>query len=176
MASYNAYGAMDFARMVHQEQRRKYTGNPYSDHLAEVAGIVATVAPFGSMSLMVSVAWLHDCVEDQGVTAETLKAMFGSEVSQGVVALSDLETVGNRAERKAVSRARLAAADGWIQSIKCADLISNTASIVMHDPKFAEVYLAEKRALLDVLTKADPRLVMTAREQCGPTHQAGEAE
>jgi hypothetical protein len=50
-------------------------------------------------------------------------------------------------------------------TIKCADLISNTSSIVKHDPKFAEVYLEEKRLLLDVLTKADPWLVEIARKQ-----------
>jgi len=37
----------------------------------------------------------------------------------------------------------------------------------MHDPKFAVTYLEEKRLLLDVLTKADPRLLAMAREQAG---------
>lgn len=164
MSSYDAYKAMIFAREVHGLQVRKYTGNPYADHLAEVAGIVATVAPFGSMSLMASVAWLHDCVEDCGVEVSAIKTMFGAEVAQGVAALSDME-VGNRAERKAASRDRLSAADGWIQTIKCADLISNTSSIVMHDPDFAKVYLREKRELLAVMTKADPRLLDLARNQ-----------
>ncbi len=78
--------------------------------------------------------------------------------------LSDMET-GNRAERKAASRERLSRAAGWVQTIKCADLISNTSSIVQHDPKFAVTYLEEKRLLLDVLTNADSRLVRIAREQ-----------
>ena len=38
-----AFEAMSFAKSVHAGQVRKYTGNPYTDHLAEVAGIVATV-------------------------------------------------------------------------------------------------------------------------------------
>ena len=36
-----AYKAMMFARTVHAGQVRKYTGAPYTDHLAEVAGIPA---------------------------------------------------------------------------------------------------------------------------------------
>ena len=76
--------------------------------------------------------------------------------------LSDLET-GNRAERKDASRKRLAGAEAWVQTIKCADLISNTSSIVKHDPNFAVIYLKEKRLLLDVLDKADPRLMALAR-------------
>lgn len=154
---------MQFARKVHRDQRRKYTGNPYADHLAEVAGIVAAVAPRERCALMVAVAWLHDCVEDQGVTAEDLNREFGDEVTSGVLALSDLET-GNRNTRKAASRLRLAAASDWIQTIKVADLISNTASIVEHDPHFARRYLSEKRQLLAVMVDADPRLLAMAWE------------
>lgn len=153
--------AMLFARKVHANQRRKYTGNPYVDHLAEVAGIVAaaSLGPRG-----IATAWLHDCVEDQGVKSSELMELFGSVVTSGVMLLSDLET-GNRAERKAASRARLAQAPAWVQTIKVADLISNTSSIVEHDPKFAVAYLEEKRLLLDVMIKADPALLDVARCQ-----------
>lgn len=164
-----SFRAMMFAREVHKDQVRKYTGNPYSDHLAEVAGIVAAVIENGVISEggrqdMIAVAWLHDCVEDQGVSGQQILDEFGTTVLLGVMALSDLEE-GNRAERKAASRVRLAAAPGWVQTIKCADLISNTSSIVMHDLKFAVTYLEEKRLLLDVMTKADPRLLNIARAQ-----------
>lgn len=118
-----AFKAMQFSREAHKDQVRKYTGNPYADHLAEVAGIVATVAL--DTDHAVAVAWLHDCVEDQGIAPQTLVDEFGMIVTKGVLLLSDLET-GNRAERKAASRARLAAAPAWVQTIKCADLISNT--------------------------------------------------
>lgn len=30
-----AFEAMKFARYVHRNQVRKYTGNPYADHLAD---------------------------------------------------------------------------------------------------------------------------------------------
>jgi (p)ppGpp synthase/HD superfamily hydrolase len=170
-----AFEAMVFARQTHATQVRRYTGNPYADHLAEVAGIVSTVAsanaPWdvvdgveGRVDRMIATAWLHDCVEDQGVTESELAERFGTLVARGVMLLSDLEQ-GNRAERKAASRLRLSAAPGWVQSIKVADLISNTSSIVQNDPKFAVTYLEEKRLLLDVLTHADDRLIAVARNQ-----------
>ena len=136
-----AFEAMMFARHAHRNQVRKYTGNPYIDHLAEVAGILGTVER--AMPAL-AVAWLHDCVEDCGVTLSEIDDRFGSMVAIGVSGLSDMET-GNRSERKQKSRDRLAACSGWIQTIKCADLISNTSSIVKHDPKFAVIYLEEKR-------------------------------
>ena len=159
----NAFYAMDFARQVHVGQVRKYTGNPYSDHLAEVAGIVATVDGTDST---IAAAWLHDYVEDINPTdgLRVVQHRFGPQVAEAVRLLSDLE-VGSRVERKAYSRARLASAPAWVQTIKCADLISNTSSIVLHDPKFAVTYLAEKRALLEVLTLAHPALRRIAMEQ-----------
>lgn len=160
-----ALDAMQFARQIHVEQRRKYTNNPYADHLAEVAGIVSTVAvAHPDLQVTLATAWLHDSVEDQDVSAQELVDRFGLEVMRGVIFLSDLEK-GNRAERKAASRNRLAGAPAWVQDIKVADLISNTSSIVMHDLKFAVVYLEEKRLLLDVLTAANPALLAIARAQ-----------
>lgn len=156
-----AFDAMVFARQVHREQVRKYTGNLYADHLAEVAGIVAAV---GGTPEQIAAAWLHDCVEDQGVTRETLLARFGPTVTEAVMLLSDLEQ-GNRKTRKQLSRERLAGAPGWVQTVKVADLISNTSTIVKHDPNFAVVYLREKRMLLEALTEADPRLLALARCQ-----------
>lgn len=168
-----AYEAMLFFREVHAKQERKYTGNPYVDHLAEVAGIAITAwggwlpCCDGGVDIdqYIAVCWGHDSREDQGVNFEELVTRFGSTVADGITWLSDLET-GNRAERKAASRARLAQAPDWVQTIKCADLISNTSSIVKHDPKFAEVYLEEKRLLLAVLTKAHPGLHGLATQQC----------
>lgn len=156
-----AFRAMEFARLVHANQQRKYTGNPYADHLAEVAGIVSTVYPDPSI---IAVAWLHDCMEDQGVTFNTLLRKFDRHIASGVEWLTDVE-VGNRAARQAAARDRLGKAPGWVQTIKCADLISNTSSIVMHDPKFATVYLEEKRLMLEVLNRAHPLLLRMAKEQ-----------
>lgn len=156
-----AFRAMQFAREVHANQRRKYTNAPYFDHLAEVAGIASTVAAYAKEAVaveeIIATAWLHDCVEDQGVSKTLLVAEFGAIIARGVMLLSDLEE-GNRATRKRLSRERLAAAPGWVQTIKCADLISNTSSIVQYDPAFAKVYLEEKRLLLEVMTMADHRL------------------
>lgn len=164
-----AYEAMMFARKAHANQVRKYTGTPYTDHLAEVVGIATSVGwPSDAITndKFMAVCWLHDCVEDCGSSLAQIDFIFGTQVAAGVSGLSDVE-VGNRAERKAFSRVRLAACSGWIQTIKVADLISNTSSIVLHDPKFAVTYLEEKRLLLDVLTKADPQLLKIARSQAG---------
>lgn len=152
------FQAMTFAMEAHKHQKRKYTGNPYFTHLAEVAGLIATVRKDAAS---IAVAWLHDVIEDCGVTHDEILKNFGKEIADGVLALSDLEE-GNRSLRKRLSRERLGRADKRIQDIKVCDLISNTSSIVHHDPKFAKTYMREKRELLSYLTKANKRLLKIA--------------
>ena len=157
-----------FATAAHAAvaQLRKYTNEPYIVHPAEVVEIVRTVE---HTDTMLAAAWLHDTVEDTGVTLETIRAEFGAEVADLVGWLTDVSRPdhGNRAQRKAVDRAHTAAAPAAAQTIKLADLISNTRSIVAHDPKFAVTYLAEKRLLLEVMTRGDAELLARARSQIG---------
>jgi hypothetical protein len=102
-------------------------------------------------------------MEDCNISYETLRQNFNWEIAEAVLMLSDLEE-GNRETRKRLSRERLSKAYPYIQSIKVADIISNTASIVKHDPRFAVTYLEEKRLMLDVLTQADGRLLEIAND------------
>ncbi|WP_119271665.1 HD domain-containing protein [Taklimakanibacter deserti] len=155
------YEAMQFARQVHKDQKRKYTNEPYSSHLAEVAGIVAAVTDNPEA---LATAWLHDTVEDQHVDLRVIAQRFGEKVAEGVEALSDIEN-GNRKDREAASRQRLHAAAPWIQTIKVADIISNSSTIALHDPGYAPKYLDEKRAMLAVLDHADSRLMDIAVTQ-----------
>ena len=152
---------MMFARDKHKDQKRKYTNEPYFVHLAEVAALVETVsynrALGASSEVVIAASWCHDTIEDQNVTFEELEDLLGERAATGVLLLSDLEK-GNRATRKQLARERLRAAPAWVQTIKVADLYSNTPSIVAHDPEFAKVYVSEACAYLDVLTLADTRL------------------
>lgn len=156
--------AQVYAQAAHAAvgQRRKYTNEPYIVHPAEVARIVAGVP--GSTPDMVAAAWLHDVVEDTGCTFTDIHMAFGIDIATLVGWLTDVSQPhdGNRAHRKAVDRAHTAEAPAEAQTVKVCDLLSNTKSIVAHDPEFARVYLAEKRELLAVLTKAHPDVLAEA--------------
>ena len=154
-----------FATAAHAavSQKRKYTGESYIVHPAEVASIVEGI---GGTPQMIAAAWLHDTVEDTGVTFDVIEDAFGIQVRMLVDWLTDVSVPsdGNRATRKAIDRRHIAAAPADAQTVKLADLISNTRSIVQHDPKFAVTYLEEKTELLKVLTKGDARLLNQAQE------------
>ena len=144
--------ARTFASRAHYGQVRKYTGEPYIEHPLEVAKIVRK---HNGSKEMVAAALLHDVVEDTDVTLDEVRQEFGDAVANLVDDLTDVSKPedGNRAFRKAMDRDHTAQASAAAMVIKAADLISNTKSIVEHDPSFARVYLKEKRALLDVMFK-----------------------
>ena len=149
--------ALDFAARAHAGQVRKYTGEPYINHPIEVANIVATVP---HDEAMLAAAFLHDVVEDCGVANEEVATRFGPDVAELVHWLTDAARPedGNRAARKAIDRAHIADAPPRAKTVKLADLISNTSSIVVRDPGFAKVYMAEKALLMPLLTDGDARL------------------
>ncbi len=156
------HNAFAFAMHAHQGQTRKYTSDPYIIHPIRVADILRGI---NARPEMVAAAFLHDVLEDTDAKIYELREVFGNEITDLVIELTDVYVhphMGNRATRKRLERQRLAGASADAQTIKVADLIDNGISIEAHDPDFAKVYLVEKAALLEVMTKADPRLVAHA--------------
>ena len=164
--------AASFAERAHRNRvnedgsighKRKYTGECYTVHTKAVATMLAV---HGMSPEIVAAAHLHDTVEDCGVTLDEIEATFGRVVRQYVDDVTDVSkpSDGIRPVRKALDREHIANASAGGQTIKCADLIDNTKSIVPHDPDFARVYLSEKEAILSVITRADPTLLALAWE------------
>ena len=151
--------AAKFAAKAHGDisHRRKYTNEPYIVHPAQVAHMVSKVT---DDVVMIAAAWLHDTVEDTPVSIEDIRREFGNEVAELVDDLSDVAKPedGNRAVRNEINRKHTATASPRAKTIKLADLIDNTKSIVEHDHDFAIVYLKEKELVLEVLTEGDQTL------------------
>jgi (p)ppGpp synthase/HD superfamily hydrolase len=158
--------ARAFAREKHKDQLRKYTNLPYHTHLENVADIVAWAE---NDDRIIAAALLHDTLEDTDTTYDELVDNFGVTVADLVKEVTDVSTKndGNRATRKALDRDHLARASYGGMTIKIADLIDNTESIMRYDPKFGRVYMAEKRELLEVLTNGNYWLRGIANKQTG---------
>ena len=168
--------AIAFAATAHAGQVRKYTGEPYIYHPMEVSLLVRQHADYWDEQMLVA-AILHDVLEDTPVTSNTIARRFGPVVTSLVMALTDEFTKEkhpdmNRAQRKDAERHRLAGESRHAQTIKLADLISNTRSVAVHDMHFSKVYLPEKRKLLEVMDRGDSNLMLIAME----TLAAGEAQ
>ena len=101
--------ARRYASAAHRNvgQLRKYSGQPYEEHLRRVADIVAGVTDDAEM---IAAAWLHDVVEDTPTTIEEVGREFGPGVRDSLHAVTDVSRPhhGNRAARKALDRAHFA--------------------------------------------------------------------
>lgn len=161
----------EFAERAHRGQSRKYTNTPYIEHPIEVAELLARI---GMPLPVIQTGLLHDTKEDCGVTDEVLTAMFGPEVALLVDEVTDRYTAERfkgvkgmgRDERKRLECLRMSTVSAHAQSVKLADIISNTRTIAALDPKFAKAkYMPEKVALLGVLTRGHPGLHQMATAQ-----------
>ena len=150
----HAQSAFVFATAAHAAvgQMRKYTDDPYIVHPIRVA---TTVAKFGGTDEMIAAAYLHDVVEDTGVSIVDIQDMFGTDVALIVDGLTDVSVPedGNRAVRKAMDRQHSADATYEAQFVKCADIIDNAHDIGDNDPSFNLVYRKEMLLLIQVLDK-----------------------
>ena len=79
---------LNAARMAsqwHVEQRRKgAAGEPYVNHLIEVADLVAVA---GGHEDAIIAALLHDAIEDAGITAAQIAGLFGANQLDGAWSL-----------------------------------------------------------------------------------------
>lgn len=156
--------ARAFAEAAHGaiNHRRKHTDEPYTAHLARVADAVARVTTDAET---IAAAWLHDVVEDTPTTLEDVARVFGTGVAKLVAAMTDVDyAAGNRRQRKALDRARLASADPRAQTIKYADILDNAPDLSAHDPHFARVYVRECAALINVMPAGDAGLRAAAEQ------------
>src|SRR5690606_5454816 len=76
------------------------------------------------------------------------------DVAQLVYWLTDSEQ-GNRNTRALQSAWRLSRAPWNAKLIKLADIIDNGTTIMQHDPKFAPVFLGEKRQVLKMMVEVE---------------------
>ncbi|KIU52444.1 MULTISPECIES: HD domain-containing protein [Bradyrhizobium] len=138
--------AADLAARRHNGMARKGRGNePYINHLAEVANLLAEVTD-GADAELVAAGWLHDTIEDTETTREELATKFSGRVADLVVECTDDMSLP-KAERRQRQIEDAPHKSSAAKLIKIADKISNTgARIVPHPSKDERDDLADYAA------------------------------
>lgn len=156
--------AINYATERHVGQKRKYTGNPYTDHLHEVAGLATA---FGLTMHMLPAAYLHDVLEDTIMEGETVVSVFdqiyinfGPDIASVVMTLSSIKKGSeNRNARLEAYRKQIMGANGYkryVDIIKAADIYSNCSTMCTDDPKFfVTTYHQECSLMLECLTSLE---------------------
>ena len=121
------FKALSFAAYAHRAQTRKGSGEPYVNHLIEVARLLADVARVDDVDVL-RAAVLHDVVEDTEVTADDVERTFGARVRVLVDAVTDDNRLP-KAERKRLQIEHMRHAPDDVRLIKLADHCSNVATL-----------------------------------------------
>ncbi len=125
--------AADYAARQHVAQRRKgERGEPYVNHLTEVAALLAE-ATDGSDVVLLMGGLLHDTLEDTDATYEDLVERFGPEVAKLVAEVTDDKSLPKE-ERKRLQIEKTPAKSRRAKLLKLADKTSNLRSLVTNPP------------------------------------------
>ena len=125
--------AWNFAAERHAHQRRKGEAQePYVNHLAEVAELVAT-ATRGKDANLVAAAVLHDAVEDTETPLNEVRELFGDDVAALVAEVTDDKTLPKH-QRKAQQIKNAPKKSGRAKILKLSDKTSNIRSIAKSPP------------------------------------------
>jgi guanosine-3',5'-bis(diphosphate) 3'-pyrophosphohydrolase len=126
--------AADAAAKWHVNQRRKgVAGEPYINHLLEVAMLVAA-ATDGEDTDLVIAAVLHDAIEDQKISRELIAGAFGESVAKLVEEVTDDKSLP-KSERKRLQVEHAPDKSSRAKLLKLADKTSNLRAIAASPPR-----------------------------------------
>ena len=161
-----------YADEAHGSQMRKYTPQRYIVHPIEVMEICSE---YTNDLCILAAALLHDVLEDTPVTRADLEAFLLSimnatdakRTTDLTMELTDVYTKEaypqyNRRVRKDKEHVRGAATSPAAQTIKYADIISNSIDITAHDKDFGPKFLKEVRSQLKTMNKGNAALYARA--------------
>ncbi len=125
--------AARFAAEKHAQQKRKgENGEPYFNHLLEVAELITASSPQLDVELVMA-AFLHDTVEDTGVTLQEVEQRFGKDVADLVAEVTDDKSLPKET-RKQLQVEHTPEKSSRAQTLKLADKISNLRAIISSPP------------------------------------------
>lgn len=156
----------DFAARAHKNQRRKNaSADPYINHPIEVAAFANDAAvndgvDAKSLVTIIAGAYLHDVVEDCGITLKFIDTWFGPDVARVVEAVSDDKTLPKVMRKQLqIEHAETVSVD--VGYVKLADKLSNTLSLIVSPPaswtpEIIRGYRYWSYAVVNTIYKAHP--------------------
>ena len=152
--------AWRYASFAHNGQKVPGSDIPYIHHIGLVAmEAMSAAARDGHVEnpdLLVLCALLHDTLEDTDSTYEEIEKKFGSEVAEGVMALTKNDDLPSKSAKMEDSLERIMAQPREVRMVKLADRITNLQPPPKHwSGKKIESYRNEARLILKKLGPAN---------------------
>ncbi len=125
--------AVSFAADKHRFQTRKdKAGTPYINHPIKVAVTLCETGKESDENLLIA-AILHDTIEDTNTQPEEIETLFGKQVADIVIEVTDDKTLA-KAERKRLQVLQASSKSLLARKLKLADKICNVYDIIHHPP------------------------------------------
>ena len=125
--------AVDFAADKHRNQRRKdHESSPYVNHPIKVAYVLSCDGGVTNLASL-QAALLHDTIEDTETTADELEHVFGIEIRDLVLEVTDDKSLPKH-ERKRLQVEHARHASDQAKQIKLADKICNLVDLTHAPP------------------------------------------
>ncbi len=158
---------------AHRRQSRRITGERYFEHLRRVAHHAHSFGYADSATL--TLALLHDVVEDTFVPPSVLVSLFGQEMYEWVVALSKEIPSFHAVTGRLLGRAKLdteayyanlAQAPLTPRVIKSCDRLDNLKDFAAWEQPRKDKYITEtNRFVLPIADATDPRIAAEIRRR-----------
>lgn len=152
-----------FAKEKHLGQFRKY-GDPPVPYIVHPMRVAGRVMLAGGCSEMVAAAWLHDVIEDCGVSYDEIAENFGNYVADMVLGLTDISKQDpeiaklNRDARKQKNNEYLLNQSREVHLIKLCDILDNILDMDNAKDGFKYKFFREKRVQAALIGYACPEL------------------
>jgi len=154
--------AIAFAADKHRNQRRKdHEASPYINHPIALANVLANEAGVDDERVLVA-AVLHDTIEDTETTEQELQRLFGKDVTDIVIEVTDDKSLP-KAERKRLQVEHAAHISRQGKLVKLADKICNLRDIAKSPPadwslERKQEYFDWAKSVVDALRGVHPGL------------------
>ena len=154
--------AIEFAARKHRMQRRKdVDASPYINHPIAVMSVLCVEAGIDDATVL-SVAALHDTIEDTETTRAELAREFGKEIAELVGEMTDDKSLP-KVERKRLQIEHAHSMSAKAGLVKLADKICNVRDVAANPPaQWSEQrrreYFEWAKAVVDGLKESHPTL------------------
>ncbi|HET7047169.1 MAG TPA: HD domain-containing protein [Solirubrobacteraceae bacterium] len=118
--------AVEYARRLHEGQRRQVDGQPFILHPLEVGALLYQA---GAPDDVVAAGLLHDTIEKSGAAESELSHLFGAHVTGLVRAVTEDDQIKGYAHRKAALRDQVAHAGEEALMLFAADKVSKAREL-----------------------------------------------
>lgn len=143
--------AKKLSEKAHKNQIRRFDRSPYFVHPEKVAKIVIDNKESKHIVELVSAAYLHDVIEDAGISFEYLLDKFGYMVASIILEVTNESSLMRRYGKKYYMSKKVLTLTNYGLVVKLSDRLDNVSDLQLADSDFRTRYTDETKYVIQVL-------------------------